>query len=627
MPSALGVGPLVEALRLRLFPTITRWNRLEARPRTLSFERALRAEIRDPLWMLTKQWQMGEFRGSDAGSPTFAKLQMSLTRLTKYQPDAQATQLFENDIPLEAKVERRPVALTSGGRAIAFDLRLAMGREWLRLIDGVGPYRDAFTAAYPVVAPDPAKKEDADRLAHPEAWQVFAAVAGRAIDGGALYEYLEASPANHAYDGIGAVAAADFAAIDAAAARFLAWFARLLTQPPAAVDNAWIPERLEYQFAASSPEPDATEKVYVADEFHQDRLDWYSFDVDASVSALGAAPGSEVTGLPPQITRAMMPIPVSFAGMPNTRWWTFEDNRTNFGDIDAATTDLAKLLFMEFALVYSNDWFVIPFTLPSGAVASIDGFVVTNVFNERFFIEAAGSGADAAWQRWSMFTVDVRNKPGAAADTSLMLPPTLAKIQRSAPIEDVMLVRDEVANMVWGIETTIPLATGEPKRGIEAARQTLAFLERQLAVRLGGPPPPPPPAKAPIRYEVMITVPENWIPFIPVHVPGSNREIQIQRAALPRILQGDPDPPVKVQPRTALLREGLDRKPAQPYFVHEEEVSRAGTRVMQTFERTRWTDGRVYTWLRVVRQTGRGEGSSGLAFDQLANAPSPDASS
>jgi hypothetical protein len=611
----------VNALQLRLFPTITRWNRLEARPRTPSFERALQAEIRDPLWMLTKQWQMGEFRGSDAGSPTFAKLQVALTRLTKYRPDAQTTQLFENDLPLEAKVERRPIALTIGGRPVAFDLRLAMGREWLRLIDGIGPYRSAFLAAYPIAAPDPTKKEDADWCAHPEVWQFLASVAGRAMDGGALYEHLAASSANHAYDGVAGIAAADRGAIDSAAARFIAWFGRLLIQPPASGDNAWVPERLEYQFAASAPEPGNTEKVYTADEFYQDRLDWYSFDVDASIAVLDAVPGSDVTGMPPQITRAMIPIPVSFAGMPNTRWWTFEDSRTNFGDIDANTTDLAKLLFMEFALVYANDWFVIPFSLPSGAVTTIDGFVVTNVFNERFWIEAAGSGADANWQRWSMFTVDVPNKAGAAVDTSLLLPPTLAKIQRSAPAEDVMMVRDEVANMVWGIETTIPLATGEPKRGIEAARQTLAFLKRQLANRLGGPPPPPLPARAPIRYDVMTTVPENWIPFIPVHVPGSNREIQIQRAALTRILEGDPDPPVKVQPRTVLLREGLDRTPAQAYFVHEEEVSRAGTRVAQTFERTRWTDGRVYTWLRVIRQSGRGEGSSGLAFDQLVNVP------
>jgi hypothetical protein len=130
-------------------------------------------------------------------------------------------------------------------------------------------------------------------------------------------------------------------------------------------------------------------------------------------------------------------------------------------------------------------------------------------------------------------------------------------------------------------------------------------------------------AAAPIRYRVMSTVPENWIPFLPVHVEGSNREIQLQRAALPRVLEGDPDPPVKVRPRTVLLREGLDRSPSQPYFVHEEEVPRAGARVLQSYQRTRWTDGRVYTWLCVRKQTGRGEGSSGLRFDEIVNVPPP----
>jgi hypothetical protein len=226
---------------------------------------------------------------------------------------------------------------------------------------------------------------------------------------------------------------------------------------------------------------------------------------------------------------------------------------------------------------------------------------VTNVFGERYWIAAAGSGADANWQRWSMFTIDVVGQPGAPADTSLLLLPTVRKILEGPPTEEILLLRDEVANMVWGVEKTVPVATGEAKRGIEAARQTLAFLEAQL----GGPPP----------------VPENWIPFIPVHVPGSNRDIQLQRAAMPRILEGDPNPPVKIQPRTVLLREGLDLNPPAPYFVFEEEVPRAGTRLIQAFERTRWTDGRVYTWLRVHRQTGRGEGSSGLGFDELINVP------
>jgi hypothetical protein len=623
MSSSLAIADVRQALTRRLFPSITTWNRLEARPRTTSFDRALRAEVRDALWMLTKQWQMGEFRGSDAGSPVFAKLQLATTRLTKYRADARPAQLLAYDMPLETKVERRPIPLVLGGRPIAFDLRLAMGRQWLALIRGIADYRQAFIDAYPIAAPDPTRKEDAAICSHPDVWQTLAAVAGRAMDGGALYLHLTASAANHAYDGVAGIDPTDHGAIEDRERRFVAWFERLLQQPPAGED-AWIPPRLEYQFAASAPLPDGSEKVYAADAYCRGRLDWYSLDVDAAAT-LDPVAGSDVTGLPPDAPQTMIPIPVSFAGMPNTRWWAFEDRKTNFGDIDASTTDLAKLLFMEFALVYANDWFVIPYTLPAGAISSIRAFVVTNVFGERFSIDAAGGGADADWQRWSMFTMDVRGR--AAADTSLLLLPTAAKIIESPPSEDIMMIRDEVANMVWGVEAAIPVATGESLRGIEATRQTRAFLEAELAARLAGPGPVPPPdhepvpANAPIRYLVMSTVPENWIPFIPVHVPDDNRNIQLQRAALPRILDGDPDPPAKVQPRTVLLRQGLDLAPARTYFIFEEEVPRAGTRLMQAFERARWTDGRVYTWLRVRRQTGRGEGSSGLGFDRLINVP------
>jgi hypothetical protein len=180
-------------------------------------------------------------------------------------------------------------------------------------------------------------------------------------------------------------------------------------------------------------------------------------------------------------------------------------------------------------------------------------------------------------------------------------------------------VRDEMANMVWGIELRVPLASGRTLRGAEAAYQTLALYRRLLGAGTEAPVEP----AASIRYQVMNTVPENWIPFVPVHVPGSNRQIQLQRAAMPRILEGDPDPPAKVRPRTILLREGLDRTPAEPYFVHEEEVPRTGVRVAQAYQRTRWRDGRVVVWLGADKSTGRGEGSSGLAFDRLVQSPSP----
>jgi len=118
----------------------------------------------------------------------------------------------------------------------------------------------------------------------------------------------------------------------------------------------------------------------------------------------------------------------------------------------------------------------------------------------------------------------------------------------------------------------------------------------------------------------MTSVPEHFIPFVPVHVPNSVREIQLQRSRMLRIIEGDTLPPEKIPPRTTLIRQGLDETVKQPYYLHEEEVPRAGMIVDQSFRRTRWTKGEAYVWLGVQKQTGRGERSSGLAFDKIVSA-------
>ena len=619
MAEPFQIANIQATLAERLFPTVTVWNRLEGRPRTLAFDRALGAEVRDALWLLARQWQMGEFRGDDAGSPVLSRLHLDNTRLTKYQAAEHPPEPFEQDVPLEAKVERRPLPFAFGAREIAFDLRLLMGRHWLKLIDGIGDYADEFRAAYEIEAPDPDSTNDADRVAHPEVWQTFAAVAGRRMDGGELYLHLKEDPTNRAYDGV-AVDDGDKPALDDAADRFVAAFDRLFYQGAGAADDAWLPQRLEYAFSCSAPERQG-EKLYVAEEYYHGHLDWYSVDVKPG-GALDDVEGDDPAGLPATRTLGMIPTPVQFEGMPNTRWWTFEDGKTNFGDVDAATTDLAKLLFVEFGLVYANDWFLVPCTAPAGSVLTVRGLAVTNVFGERLWIEPAGSGVDDDWQRWSMFTVSVAGESDTLlADTSLLVPPTVPGMLEGDVAEEVYVVRDELANMVWGIETMVPLPSGGTKPGSEAAAETLAYFRAELERRLGEPPEPPP-AAAPVRYRVMTSVPEHWIPFIPVHAEASDRDIVLQRAALPRTLTGDPDlTPAKVRPRTVLMREGLDRTPREGYKIHEQEATRAGVRITQSFQRTRWRDGRVILWLGVRKQTGRGPSSSGLAFDQLEVVP------
>ena len=598
-------------------PTITMWNRLEGRPRRHEFDRALKARIRDPLWMLCKQWQMGEFKGDDAGSPITAKVHIDTTQLTKYQPTGHAAEAFADDVPLEAKVEQRPLGFHAGEQIMSIDIRAEMGRRWLKLVPGT--LREDFIAAVGFAQPDPSDAAHAGVCAHPEAWQEVAALAGRAMDGYALYEHLRADPNHHAHDLIVLANPADAAVIEAAEATFLDWYAHLFYQPSDDSADAWQSRHLEYAFAVSAPQDDG-EKQMLADEYFHGHLDWYNLDHADDVPEL-----SDVADAPlpedvqDSMTSSFLPTPISFAGMPNTRWWTFEEGKTNFGDIDPDTTDINKLLVMEFGQVYANDWFLLPFTVPAGTLSRVRGLTVTNVFGERTWVEAGGRGDDQDWQRWSMYTLSTRGEDQVPADQSLLMLPSVPKIQEGRPVEAVQMIRDEVANMVWGIETRVPLPTGTSKSGRTAARQTRRYYKRLVEESLGAPPEAPELIEndAAIHYNVMTRVAENWIPFVPVHVEGSNREIQLRRAAMPRLIDGDPDPPEKVRPRTRLLREGLEQIPLEGYDIHEEEVRRAGVRIGQSFQRTRWYGGDVFLWLGVRKKTGRGERSSGLRFDQI----------
>jgi hypothetical protein len=603
----------------RVCPTITLWNRLEGRPRTHEFDRALKAEIRDPLWMLTRQWQMGEFKGDDAGSPIKAKVHVETTQITKYRPGVGAVQEFPDVLPLEAQVEQRPVPMAAGEQKLSYDLRVLIGRRWFRLAAGVEPGLSAkFIAAYPIAMPDPDAAAEVAVTGNRAAWSHLAALSGRVMDGYALYTRLKENPANHSHDGIALDNAGSAAALEALEEGFTAWFERLILQPDAQTPTAWQPPHLEYQFEVSAPRGLA-EQHLVADEYFHGHLDWYNLDISPERNGL-----PPIDPAPPPVdveaahTRSFIPVPISFDGMPHTRWWAFEDGLTNFGDITPDTTEVNKLLLMEFALVFANDWFLMPFTVPAGTIAKVRGVTVTNTFGERTWIEPSGSGNDQDWQRWTMYSLSTKGDRDVPADLSLVVVPSVPKIQESEPVEGVHLVRDEVANLVWGIETVVSSPTGAPMSGRRAALDS-----RQALTRIAKDQFPPGPEEdilentAAIRYQLMTKVPENWIPFIPVHIDNDRREVQLRRAAMPRIIEDTDYPVEKIRPRTQILRPGLDPAPNTTYDLYEEEVSRVGTYVSQSFQRTRWYDGQVVTWLGVHKTIGRGERSSGLGFDKI----------
>jgi hypothetical protein len=42
----------------------------------------LQAQVRDPLWFLTRQWQVAEFLGDDSGSPVQATVGLEQRNIT-----------------------------------------------------------------------------------------------------------------------------------------------------------------------------------------------------------------------------------------------------------------------------------------------------------------------------------------------------------------------------------------------------------------------------------------------------------------------------------------------------------------------------------------------------------------
>ena len=581
-------------------PTMMMWNRLEGRPRTVDFARALKAEVRDPLWLLTRQWQMGEFLGGDAGSPVTAKIAWSRDGLAAVRGASNGEKVYDPKVPLEAMVEARPVELERAGLIHNADLRLALGRTWQRMLEdkGHGNLVPDFRTNYRFIAPDPELEADFPVTTAATAWQFLSALAGRAIDGGKLVLHL-AGAGHLASDGLG-LSGTPKDEVDALGGQFLELARRRYFQPAPDFDS-WLPGHLEYGFSLSAPGDEAA--VLGAREYHGGRLDWYDFD------ALKAEEDDQPAAVTTIEPKGFFPAQAQFDGMPNTRHWTFEEGAVNFGDIKPDTQDLAKLLLVEFGLIFGNDWFLLPIELPVGSLTRIRGLAVTNVFGDRTWIEPAVERAGPVGS-WQMFTLSDKG----ADERRLFLPPATAATLESEPVELVDLVRDEVSNMVWGIEQKVQLADGSSRRGRELADALHA--RHQAAV--GTPATVPSVSDARIAYRIMTAVPENWIPFIPVHIENDNREIQLQRAAMPRLLEGHHGVvPAKIQPRTAFFRERLKLATGRQYFIAEEEVGRAGTVLETRWQRCRWTDGRVVLWLGNRRSIGRGEGSSGLAFDVL----------
>jgi hypothetical protein len=576
------VESVLQAVALKEYriASITAYNRLEASPRNTDFTRSLRAEIRDPLWMLTRQWQFGEFKGEDAGSPVTAQILGEHTTLDRISFPGNQVFGYDESIPLEVQVERE---------SLAENLFLAtqLARYFLRLMrdQGLPAYLDKLVLKYPLNSA--IDKHDS------EGAQLLKAVQGNLFDGYQVYVAMNtAAPGGTLFDqwmNDEGIPTADQQQFTLIAGDYQDWISRTYGLSSAGT-SAWLPEKLEYQFALASSLP--TQTRLTADQYFTGHLDWYSFDLDNRV-AVAVGNGERAENVVENFV-SFIPAPISFKGMPNPRFWMMEEQRTDFGNIDTSTTGLLHLLLAEFGLVYSNDWFMLPYPMDINTLCEMKGITITDVFGQHTLIRPAGRGSESQWQRWAMF--HLTDASDTTRDTSLFyLAPALPKVLCSAPLEQVNFLRDEMANLVWAVEQRVPSQAGKGVSGDELARQDtppVAFVPVNDAVQ--------------IRYVAGTTVPDNWIPFIPVHMQGSDREIRLQRASMPEAkgAQG------------VILTEK-----SAPYYLDEVEIPKAGIVVRRSFQRARWLNGVTYLWVGRDKEAGKGEGWSNLRFDQIVDIP------
>jgi hypothetical protein len=560
------------------------------------------ARLFDPLWMLTRQWQFGEFQAEDAGTPVIARVRATSAMLSRCQlgelpPNTlvHAPLYDPRSVPLEAIVERRRMRAADENDSRMLGFAIEAGLHFLRMLE-LQPlsksYRAAFVTRFSLQPPGSLPPEAGD----PATTRWLQSMVGRALDARRLAATLRSGGATSlASDPALGVVAGDRAEVTLTASTWLSWYDSLASEPENASSDAWVPDRLEYAVSVAarlSPQP-VDEVTLSASEFDDGRLEWSSFDINAEVNM-----GTDADHGAASIIETTLPAPVSFRGTPAPRYWEMEDARIDYGSMQVGPTDLPHLLLIEYASSYGNDWFVVPLTLPVGSLTRIDSLVVTDSFGVRSLLRPIG---DPALPRpnWSMWQMTYRRNPGEdptanPAANLFFLPPTTGQRLQGAALEDVLFMRDEMANLAWAIERSIESPLEQPMQRIERTEAP-----NDAATSSGTPP----------RYLLASTVPGHWIPLLPVQTHDASGKV-VSRLRRGAVLQPDGS-----QQLHAALSEVLQA--AGERLLYDEEVPREGQHVTRLRVVARWIDGSTWLWTAFRKQVGRGEGSSGLAFDRL----------
>ncbi|GGW39073.1 hypothetical protein [Streptomyces griseoloalbus] len=444
---------------------------LQVRHRTSDVEAGLAARVHDPLWLLTRQWQFGEFTAQDAGSPAVVRMTGSSAPIDAWRPDGAADwvpyRLAHG--PLDTQIEDEPVRVDER-------LRAEGGAALLRMCDEAG----LLTAALTALAPHrlPAGEPDTG---------LVGLLDGRMPDAQSVAAALDAGTFDTGPD----------PRLGEVAARWRSWWAGQLAEHG---PDCFDPHRCEYAAELSTGGT-----VLRAEEYQGDGLDWYSLDVHPDPEA-GAAP----QGPSHAFTEEGLPSTVRYGGLPADRYWETEDALVDLGATDVSTLDTGRLLLISFATVFGNDWFLVPLEVPTASLTVLDQLLVRDVFGRQHLVRRAGREDPS----WSMFTLDSPDPDHPAASGLLILP--TERGQTGQPLEHVVLARDDLANLAWAVQHHYTDGRGEPVD----RRDRWARGDASVPDTVGELP----------AYAVQSIVPDYWFPLVPEPVRAGR--IRFRLAAL-----------------------------------------------------------------------------------------------
>ncbi|MCA7082451.1 hypothetical protein K7G19_02410 [Cupriavidus sp. DB3] len=371
--------------------------RLEPLSPPTDFHRGLRARVADPVWFLTRQWQLGELQGEDVSSPIAVAVSVTHEPL-RYAP--RRPDLDPARIPAEALVEAEPGDWWTIGR------RVRLGRAAAPLLPALPPQRLRTLRLGPLPPPYEAMSEELDGRA------IF--IAGL-LAGHALWNEVPSPPADN-------------------------WSSRKLTH--------------DAHFSAG------TRGLEIRDHDGGD-VDWYSADAGGTVlrADAGTNGGTNAgtnggTSASMTSSRQLLVSRLSYPGAPHPRWWQIEDGAVDLGAFSPDRSHLGTALLLDVALAHADDWFWFPVPEPppsaggerppsSGMLVTLRDTVVHDSFDDTWTL--APPPVDGP-QAWSLFRTT-----GMEAGALLIWPVAVAP--HAGPwLDDVSLGIDEDANVAWAVE-------------------------------------------------------------------------------------------------------------------------------------------------------------------------------